>query len=197
MTPGDAPRRRENAVTLARRLVSGSVSLAKLEIQHAKEELGQMLAETRAGVGLLAAAVAIGLVCLISLDVALIFGVVALFDALPDVAVVIIMVATFVLLFALYIPLGLGRLVAGVSAGQLVALVIAILALVAAFVVPAALGFRAAFHSAIFVLVVQVAIVPLLAVRGVRRIRIGPPEETIASVKEDVEWAKSRLLRRG
>ena len=126
-----------------------------------------------------------------------IFGVVALFDALPDVAVVIIMVATFVLLFALYIPLGLGRLVAGVSAGQLVALVIAILALVAAFVVPAALGFRAAFHSAIFVLVVQVAIVPLLAVRGVRRIRIGPPEETIASVKEDVEWAKSRLLRRG
>ena len=197
MTPGDAPRRRENVLTLARRLVSDSVSLAKLEVQHAREEIGQMLAETRAGVGLLAAAVAIGLVCLISLDVALILGVIALFDALPDVAVVIIMVATFVLLFALYIPLGLGRLVAGVSGGTLVVLVIAILALMAAFVVPASLGFRAAFHSAVFVLVVQVAIVPLLAVRGVRRIRIGPPEETIASVKEDVAWAKSRLLRRG
>src|SRR5687767_3028697 len=99
MTPDNAPRRRENAFTLVRRLVSGSVSLAKLEVQHAKEELGQMLAETRAGIGLLAAAAAIGLVCLISLDVALIFGVIALFDALPDVAVVIIMVATFVLLF--------------------------------------------------------------------------------------------------
>lgn len=36
----------------------------------------------------------------------------------------------------------------------------------------------------------------LLAWRGVRKIKIGPPEETIASVREEVAWAK-RLLRRG
>ena len=36
----------------------------------------------------------------------------------------------------------------------------------------------------------------LLAWRGIRKIKIGPPEETIASVREEVAWAK-RLLRRG
>ena len=36
----------------------------------------------------------------------------------------------------------------------------------------------------------------LLVWRGIRRIKIGPPEETIASVKEEVAWAK-RLMRRG
>lgn len=36
----------------------------------------------------------------------------------------------------------------------------------------------------------------LLAWRGIRRIKIGPPEETIASVKEEVAWAK-RLMKRG
>jgi hypothetical protein len=32
--------------------------------------------------------------------------------------------------------------------------------------------------------------------RGVQRVRVGPPQETIDSVKEDVAWAK-RLLKRG
>ncbi len=32
--------------------------------------------------------------------------------------------------------------------------------------------------------------------RGIKQIRIGPPEETIAAVKEDITWAK-RLLKRG
>lgn len=36
----------------------------------------------------------------------------------------------------------------------------------------------------------------ILVWRGIKRIQIGPPEETIASVKEDIAWAK-RLLRRG
>jgi len=40
------------------------------------------------------------------------------------------------------------------------------------------------------------AVAGLLAWRGIRRIRIGAPEETIASVREEVEWAK-RLIRRG
>lgn len=48
---------------------------------------------------------------------------------------------------------------------------------------------------ALLVSVVLTAIAALLAWRGIRRIRIGPPEETIASLKEDVAWAK-RLLKR-
>ncbi len=36
----------------------------------------------------------------------------------------------------------------------------------------------------------------LLTWRGIRKIKIGPPAETIASVREEVAWAK-RLLRRG
>ncbi len=48
---------------------------------------------------------------------------------------------------------------------------------------------------ALLVSVVLTAIAAFLAWRGIRRIRIGPPEETIASLKEDVAWAK-RLLKR-
>jgi uncharacterized membrane protein len=49
--------------------------------------------------------------------------------------------------------------------------------------------------SALLVAIILMVIAGLLAWLGIRRIRIGPPEETIASVKEDVAWAK-RLLRR-
>jgi nucleoside permease NupC len=49
--------------------------------------------------------------------------------------------------------------------------------------------------SALLVAIVLTVIAGLLAWLGIRRIRIGAPEETIASVKEDVAWAK-RLLRR-
>ncbi len=49
--------------------------------------------------------------------------------------------------------------------------------------------------SALLVAIVLTAIAVFLAWRGIRKIRMGPPEETIASVKEDVAWAK-RLLRR-
>lgn len=52
---------------------------------------------------------------------------------------------------------------------------------------------------ALLVVILLLALAGLLAWSGVRRIRIGKPEETIASVKEDVAWAKSlakRLLHR-
>lgn len=49
--------------------------------------------------------------------------------------------------------------------------------------------------SALLVAIGLMVIAGLLAWLGIRRIRIGAPEETIASVKEDVAWAK-RLLRR-
>jgi membrane protein implicated in regulation of membrane protease activity len=48
---------------------------------------------------------------------------------------------------------------------------------------------------AVIVFVVLLALAAFLAWRGLRRIRVGPPEETIASVKEDMAWAR-RLMRR-
>lgn len=49
--------------------------------------------------------------------------------------------------------------------------------------------------SALLVAIVLLVIAGLLAWLGIRKIRIGAPEETIAAVKEDVAWAR-RLLRR-
>jgi uncharacterized membrane protein YqjE len=66
----------------------------------------------------------------------------------------------------------------------LVSLVIALLALL----VPTWL-------AALIVFVVFVLLAALFGFLGVRRVRSPVPEETIASVKEDLEWAK-RLLRR-
>ena len=190
MTPAPAPRR-EGAFKLVRRLISGSVNLGKLEIEQAKAELSQMLAETTAGAAIIAAGVVIGLIAIATLDVVIVLAFHALFGWMNDLALTIFFGVVFVVLLILYVPL-----MGSFSGGQRVAIVLAFIALAAAFAVPAYFGFRAAFHSALFVFVVQVAIIPLLVVRGIRRVRIGPPEETIASVKEDIEWAKSRLLRR-
>jgi len=74
--------------------------------------------------------------------------------------------------------------------------IIALLIGAAAFAVPASFGFTAAWLSALFVLVLQLALVAIFVLRGIKQIRIGPPEETISAVKEDFAWAK-RLLRRG
>lgn len=190
MTSGQAPRR-DSAFQLVRRLVSGTISLGKLEVEQAKAELAEMAAETKAGIVLIAAGVVITLIAIATLDVVLILAFDALFGWMSDLALAIFFAAVFLLLLVLYIPL-----MGSFSGGQRVALVLGFIALGAGFAVPAWFGFRAAFHTALFVLVVQLAIVPLLAIRGIRRVRIGPPEQTIASVKEDIEWAKSRLLKR-
>jgi uncharacterized membrane protein YqjE len=135
MTNGDEAPPRQNAFALVRQLISGAVSLAKLELQHGRQEIGAMLASARGGVVLIGIAVALALAALISLTVTLILGLAAL-TGWPGW--VIALLVTFLLL-----------LIAG-----------------------------------------------LLGWRGVRKIKIGPPEETIASVREEVAWAK-RLLRRG
>jgi protein-S-isoprenylcysteine O-methyltransferase Ste14 len=51
---------------------------------------------------------------------------------------------------------------------------------------------------ALLVLVLLLAIAGLLGWRGIKRVSSTKftPEETIAAVKEDIEWAKSRLLKR-
>ena len=52
---------------------------------------------------------------------------------------------------------------------------------------------------ALIFVILLVVMAGLLAWRGIKRVTSTTftPEETIAAVKEDVEWAKTRLLRRG
>lgn len=135
MTTGHAPRRRENAFTLVKRLVSGGVTLAKLEVRRGRQEMARNLGQLKGGILRLAIAAAIGLLFLIAL-----------------VAFVV----------ALLVVIGLWW----------VALILLLLLVVGA---------------------------GLLAWSGIRRVTSTKftPEETIAAVKEDIEWAKNRLLRRG
>jgi threonine/homoserine/homoserine lactone efflux protein len=135
MTTGDTPRRRENAFTLVKRLVSGGVALAKLEVQRGRQEIARNLGQLKGGLIMLAIAAALGFMFLIGL----------------------------------------------------VAFVMAVLV---------AIGL---WWVALIVLALLVIGAGLLAWRGIKRVTSTKftPEETIAAVKEDVEWAKNRLLRRG
>jgi hypothetical protein len=174
-------------------LVSGVIRLTRLEVTQGRQEIGEMLAETRTGAVMFGVAAAILLLALISLDLVLVLGVVALFDVLPPTVSAIIIVAAFVAILALYGAFG----VFGRMPGALVVVVLIVLiALAAAFALPIYLGFVAGWHSAMFVLMLELAIAGLFIVRGIAHVRIGKPEQTIESVKEDIAWAK-RLLRRG
>jgi uncharacterized membrane protein YqjE len=135
MTTRDEPPPRQSAFALVRQLISGMVALAKLELQHGRQEIGAMLASARTGVILIGIAVALVFAALISLTVMVILGMAAL------------------------------------------------------------LGWPG-WVMALIVTLVLLGIAGLLGWRGIRRIKIGPPEETIASVREEVAWAK-RLMRRG
>ena len=135
MTTGDAPRRRENAFTLVRRLVSGGVSLAKLEVQRGRQEMAANLGQLRGGILKLAVAAGLALFFLIAL----------------------------------------------------LAFIIAVLVVIGLWWV------------ALILLVVLVLLAVVLARMGIKQVSSTSftPEETIASVKEDIAWAKSRLLKRG
>ena len=135
MTTGDTSRRRENAFTLVKRLVSGGVALARLEVQRGRQEMARNLGQLKGGILMLAIAAALGFMFLIGL----------------------------------------------------VAFVMAVLV---------AIGL---WWVALIVLALLVIGAALLAWRGIKRVTSTKftPEETIAAVKEDVEWAKNRLLRRG
>lgn len=134
MTTGDPARRRENAFTLVKRLVSGGVALAKLEVRRGREEMARNLGQLKGGILLLAVAAALGLVFLIGL----------------------------------------------------VAFLIAVLVVIGLWWV------------ALILLLVLLIVAGLLAWNGIKRVTSTKytPEETIAAVKEDVAWAKNRLLRR-
>lgn len=135
MIIGEPPRRRENAFILVRRLVSGGVTLVKLNIRQGREEMARNLGQLRGGIVMLAIAVAIGLVFLIAL----------------------------------------------------VAFIIAVLVAVGLWWV------------ALILLIALLAAAAFLGWRGIGRVTSTSftPEETIETVKEEMAWAKNRLLRRG
>jgi uncharacterized membrane protein YqjE len=128
------PQPNSNPLTLLRRLVSGGVALAKLEVQRGRQEMAQNLASLRGGVLMLAIAAVMAIAFLIGL----------------------------------------------------VAFIIAVLVAIGLWWV-----------ALLFVLAL-LAVAALLAWQGIRRVRATKftPEETIASVKEEIAWAKTRLLRR-
>lgn len=132
MTTGQAPRRRESAFTLVRRLIGGGVALARLEIEHGRQEVGERVGATTRGM--------------------ILFGVAAVFAILALIAIVVLVIS----LLALLVPLWL---------------------------------------AALITLVIFVLLAVVFALLGKSKVRSPVPEETIASVKEDVEWAR-RLLRR-
>lgn len=135
MATGDTSRRRENVITLARRLISGGVNLAKLEVQRGRQEIARNLGQLRGGVVRLAIAAALAFVFLIGL----------------------------------------------------IGFVMAVLVVIGLWWV------------ALILLLLLLVLAGLLAWSGIRAVSRTKftPEETIAAVKEDVEWAKNRLLRRG
>lgn len=135
MSTVDTPRRRENALTLVRRLVTGGIDLAKLNVRQGREEIGRNLGQLRGGIVLLAIAAGLALVFLIAL----------------------------------------------------VAFIMAVLVVIGLWWV------------ALIVLLVLLVLMGFLAWRGIARVTSTKftPDETIASVKEEIEWAKNRLLRRG
>ena len=135
MTTGDAPRRRENAFTLVRRLVGDGIALAKLEVQRGRQEMTRNLAHLRGGIVKLA-----------------------------------------------------------IAAGLAIAFLIGLLAFIIAVLVVIGL-----WWVALLLVVALVALAGLLGWLGVRQVSSTTftPEETIAAVKEDIAWAKTRLLRRG
>lgn len=134
MTRGDAQPRRENAFTLVKRLISGGVGLAKLEVRRGRQEMARNLGHLKGGILRLAIAGALALVVLISL----------------------------------------------------VAFIMAVLVVIGLWWV------------ALILIVVLLVVIGLLGWSGVRRVTSTKftPEETIAAVKEDIAWAKTRLLRR-
>src|SRR5690606_29207065 len=86
-----------------------------------------------------------------------------------------------------------GIVLLAIAAALVIMFVIALIAFVMAVLV--AIGL---WWVALLLLVLLLAIAGLLGWRGIKRVSSTKftPEETIAAVNEDVEWAKSRLLKR-
>ena len=97
MTPGDQPRRRESAFSLVRRLVSGMVDLARLEVERGRQEVTENIVTYRTGVVVLAIALAFVVLMGIVLMILLVF----IISELTGVRPWIIALVMVVLLLAL------------------------------------------------------------------------------------------------
>lgn len=129
--------RRQSIFGLGRELVGGLIALAKLEVTHGRQEMGQSLGHVKGAAILFALAAGLAFFALITLLVFVILGLSAL-TGWPD----------WLWALIVFVVLAIGASLLGYA------------------------GFRQAQQ-------------------------VKPkPDETIASVKEDIAWAK-RLIRRG
>jgi uncharacterized membrane protein len=87
-----------------------------------------------------------------------------------------------------------GIVLLAIAAGLALVFLIGLVAFVIAVLVVIGL-----WWVALIVLLLVLALAGFLAWRGIGRVTSTKytPEETIATVKEEIEWAKNRLLRRG
>jgi uncharacterized membrane protein YqjE len=100
MATGDAPRRRESAFTLVRRLVSGTVALARLEVQRGRQETIENLIEYRTGVVMLAIAFGFVLLAFIVLMILMVLVIAAL-TGIPGWAIALILFTILLIVAAI------------------------------------------------------------------------------------------------
>ena len=101
--------RGESIFGLARQLIGGVVGLARLEVRHGREELGQMASSLKGGAIWLALAAAFGLLTIIALLV-FIIDVVAALTTLPDYLIALIAFVILALLTTFFAFRGVRRI---------------------------------------------------------------------------------------
>jgi uncharacterized membrane protein YqjE len=102
MTPGEQPRRRENAFALVRRLASGMIELARLEVERGRQEITENVVTYRTGVVFMAIALAFVVLMGIVLMILLVFVISELTGIRPWVIalVMVILLAALAGVFA-------------------------------------------------------------------------------------------------
>jgi uncharacterized membrane protein YqjE len=92
MTPGAQPPRRENAFALVRRLASGFVELARLEVQRGRQEITENVITYRTGVVFMAIALAFAVLMGIMLMILLVFVIAELTGIRPWIIALVFVV---------------------------------------------------------------------------------------------------------
>ena len=109
MTPTAQPPRRENAFTLVRRLASGVVDLARLEVARGRQELTENVVTYRTGVVFLAIAMAFVVLMAIVLMILLVFVISELTGVRPWI-IALFMVLLLVALAGVFAWQGIRRI---------------------------------------------------------------------------------------
>jgi uncharacterized membrane protein YqjE len=109
MTPTAQPPRRENAFTLVRRLASGMVDLARLEVARGRQELTENVVTYRTGVVFLAIAMAFVVLTAIVLMILLVFIISELTGVRPWI-IALLMVLLLIALAGVFAWQGIRRI---------------------------------------------------------------------------------------